>query len=219
MSTAIIGIGNIGGTVARELIAGGEEVVLSATDHEAVEKLAAEIGATAAADNRDAVRRADNVVLALWLDAERGVIDEVRDLLPGKLVIDPSNPVSFGADGSVARTLPDGKSSGEVVASLLPAGTRFVKAFGTISAPMLGSGSKREPKPAVLFYATDDDTAAAEADRLIRAAGFDPVQVGGVAASLRIEMLGDLHAFGGLNGRYLEREEAEALVLTSAPTS
>jgi hypothetical protein len=114
MSTAIIGIGNIGGTVARELAAGGEEVLLSATDHAGVEKLADEIGAlaTAAKDNRDAVQRADAVVLALWLDPMRGVIDEVADLLPGKLVIDPSNPVSYSADGTVSRTLPDGQSSG-----------------------------------------------------------------------------------------------------------
>src|SRR5690348_11022112 len=122
MTTAIIGIGNIGGTVARKLAAAGEEVVLSATDPDAVRKLASEIGtgATAAADNRDAVRRADTVLLALWLDPMREVIAEVSDLLPGKLVIDPSNPVSYGADGSASRLLPDGQSSGEVVSGLLP---------------------------------------------------------------------------------------------------
>ena len=36
MATAIIGIGNIGGTVARQLVAGGESVVLSAGDPDAV---------------------------------------------------------------------------------------------------------------------------------------------------------------------------------------
>lgn len=217
MTTAIIGIGNIGGTVARELAAGGEEVILSATDRDAVQNLADEIGAsaTAAVDNRDAVQRADTVVLALWLDPMRGVIRELADLLGGKLVIDPSNPVAYSADGTVSRTLPDGQSSGEVVSGLLPPGARFVKAFGTMSAPMLGSGANREPAPAVLFYATDDDTAAVEAERLIRTAGFEPVRAGGVGASLRIEIGGDLHAFGGLNGRYIEKDEAEALVLAT----
>ena len=140
MTTAIIGIGNIGGTVARELAKGGEAVVLSATDQAAVQKLASEIGAnaTAAKDNREAVGRADAVILALWLDPMRGVINEVADLLPGKLVIDPSNPVAYSADGQVSRTLPEGQSAGEVVSGLLPPGTRYVKAFGTMSAPMLG---------------------------------------------------------------------------------
>lgn len=213
MTTAIIGIGNIGGTVARELAAGGEAVVLSATDHAAVQKLASEIGAnaTAAKDNRDAVQRADAVVLALWLDPMPGVIDEVADLLPGKVVIDPSNPVAYSTDGQVSRTLPEGQSAGEVVSGLLPQGARYVKAFGTMSAPMLGSGANREPRT-VLFYASDDDTAAPEAERIIRTAGFEPVRAGGVAASIRIEVGGDLHAFGGLNGRMVNRDEAESLL-------
>ena len=69
MTIAIIGIGNIGGTVARELASGGEPVVLSAVNHEDLVKLTAEIGsrATAAPSNRDAVQRADTVVLALRL--------------------------------------------------------------------------------------------------------------------------------------------------------
>ena len=40
MTTAIIGIGNTGGTRARELASGDEAVVLSATSPDAVEKLA-----------------------------------------------------------------------------------------------------------------------------------------------------------------------------------
>jgi 8-hydroxy-5-deazaflavin:NADPH oxidoreductase len=40
----------------------------------------------------------------------------------------------------------------------------------------------REPRRAVLFYATDDDTAATTIERLIRAAGFDPLKAGDVAA-------------------------------------
>jgi len=41
MTTAIIGIGNIGGTVARDLTAGGEPVVLSAVNADDLAKLAA----------------------------------------------------------------------------------------------------------------------------------------------------------------------------------
>ena len=133
MTTAIVGVGSIGGTVARELAAGGEPVLLSATSSDSVQKLAGEIGtpATAALDNRDAVQRADAVILALWLGPMKAVIDEVVDLLPGKLVIDPSNPIAIAADGTVSRTLPDGQSAGAVVAGWLPQGTRYAKAFGT----------------------------------------------------------------------------------------
>lgn len=218
MTTAIIGVGNIGGTVARELASGGEPVLLSATSSDKVQKLAAEIGppATAASDNRDAIQRADTVILALWLDPMKAVIDEVADLLPGKLVIDPSNPIAIAADGTTSRTLPDGQSAGEVVASWLPQGTRYAKAFGTLPAPLLSSGANRTPKPAVLFYTTDDARAATQVERLIRIAGFEPMTVdGGVREAGRIEVGGDLHAFGGLNGRLLDREEAASLLRTS----
>jgi predicted dinucleotide-binding enzyme len=45
----------------------------------------------------------------------------------------------------------------------------------------------------VLFYATDDDHAGEEVERLIRTAGFEPVKVGGVEQSGRLEVGGDLH--------------------------
>jgi hypothetical protein len=35
---------------------------------------------------------------------------------------------------------------------------------------------------------------------------------GGVAKSARIEVGGDLHPYGGLNGRLVDREEAASLV-------
>ena len=221
MTTAIIGIGNIGGTVARELASGGEPVVISAVNADDPAKLAAEIGsrATAAPSNRDAVQRADTIVLALWLGPMKTVIDEVADLLPGKLVVDTSNPISVDADGSISRTLPYGQSAAEVVRGWLPNGTRYAKAFGTLSAPLLGSSAHRTPEPAVLFYTTGDAAAASEVERLIGLAGFEPVRAGDVHDSLRIEVGGDLHAFGGLNGRAVDRQEAKSLVNSSKPTA
>ena len=49
-------------------------------------------------------------------------------------------------------------------------------AFGTLPADLLESSSNQSPQRAVLFYATDDDPAAQEVERLIRIAGFDPVR-------------------------------------------
>jgi predicted dinucleotide-binding enzyme len=89
--------------------------------------------------------------------------------------------------------LPKGQSSGEVVAGWLSAGARLAMAFGTLSADLLESASNRSPDPAVLFYATDDDRAGEEVGRLIRTAGFEPVKVGGIEQSGRLEVGGDLH--------------------------
>jgi hypothetical protein len=66
-------------------------------------------------------------------------------------------------------------------------------AFGSMSGKLFDSSSNRSPEPAVLFYATDDDRAGEEVERLIRTAGFEPARIGGVEQSSRLEVGGDLH--------------------------
>ena len=213
MTTAIIGVGNIGGAVARHLVAGGEPVVLAAKDKSNADALAGELGPLArAASVEDAITDADVVVLALWLDALRELIPQHARLFEGKVVVDPSNPIGFDESGQPFRTLPEGQSAGSVVAALLPGGAHFVKAFGTLAADALAAGAHREPRRAALLYATDDDTAASTIERLIRAAGFDPLKAGGVADAGRIEAPGgDLHQFG-LNGQLVDLDKAHALL-------
>src|SRR3989442_14608529 len=213
MATAIIGTGNIGGTLARHLVRGGEPVVLAAKDEANAAALVQELGELArAASVEDAIADADAVVFAVWLDTTKELIGTDARLLENKVVIDPSNPIGFDESGQVIRTLPDGQSSGSVVAALLPAGAHYVKAFGTLSADALAGGANREPRRAVLFYATDDDAAATTIERLIRAAGFEPLKAGRVADAGRVEMPGgDLHQ-ASLNGALLDLDEASAAV-------
>jgi 8-hydroxy-5-deazaflavin:NADPH oxidoreductase len=135
MTTAVIGTEGIGSAIARELASGGETLRLSSADNESARMLAAEIGrAAVAAGNRDALRSADAVVLALRFAVLKGVIDEIASSLIGKLVVVPSNPFSADAQGNVSRLLPKGQSSGQVVAGWLPAGARLAMAFGAMSA-------------------------------------------------------------------------------------
>ena len=187
MTTAIIGVGNLGGTVARHLVGGGESVVLAAKDESRAQALANELGPLArAASVEDAIGDADVVVLATWLDQTRELVPAQNRLLENKVVVDPSNPIGFDENGQMIRTLPDGESSGSVVVGLLPASAHYVKAFGTLGADQLATSANRDPR-AVLFYATDDAAAEATAQRLIRAAGFEPLKVGSVSDAGRIE--------------------------------
>jgi predicted dinucleotide-binding enzyme len=139
------------------------------------------------------LRGAGAVVLALRFTVLKSVIDEIADTLTGKLVVVPSNPVGLDAQGNVVRLLPEGQSSGQVVTGWLPAGALLAMAFGSMSAELFESSSNRSPERAVLFYATDDDRAGEEVERLIRTAGFEPVKVGGIEQSGRFEVGGDLH--------------------------
>jgi hypothetical protein len=218
MTTAIIGVGNIGGAVARDLVAGGEPVVLAAKDKSNADALADELGPLArAASVEGAIADGDAVIFAVWLDTIKELIPQHARLLEGKVAVDPSNPIGFDESGQPFRTLPEGQSAGSVVAALLPAGVHYVKAFGTLAADALAAGAHREPRRAVLFYATDDDTAATTIERLFRAAGFDPLKAGGVADSGRIEAPGgDLHQFG-LNGELVDLDQARAAVVGGVP--
>ena len=98
-----------------------------------------------------------------------------------------------------------------MVAALLPASAHYVKAFGTLGWDALANGANREPR-AVLFYATDDDVAATTIERLIRAAGFEPLKAGGLADAGRIEGPGGDLAQFGLNGELLDLDQARAAV-------
>jgi 8-hydroxy-5-deazaflavin:NADPH oxidoreductase len=213
LTTAIIGVGNIGSALARHLVDGAEPVVLAAKDDSRAEAITNELGPLArAASVEDAIAGADVVVFAVWLDTIKELIPRHARLLESKFVVDPSNPLGFDENGQMIRTLPEGQSSGSVVAALLPAGAHYVKAFGTLGADALASAANREPRRAVLFYATNDDAAATTIERLIRAAGFEPLKAGGVADAGRIEMPGgDLHQ-AGLNGALLDLDEARAKV-------
>jgi 8-hydroxy-5-deazaflavin:NADPH oxidoreductase len=209
LTTAIIGVGQLGGTVARHLTNGGEPVVLAAADEAHAKALADELGPNAsAASVEDAIAAADVVVLATWLDQTRKLVPAQTRLLENKVVVDPSNPIGF-ENGQMIRTLPEGQSSGSVVAGLLPASAHYVKAFGTLGAvEQLATGANHDPR-IVLFYATDDDAAEATAQRLIRTAGFEPLKVGGVPDAGRIE-----GPDGDLQGRILALDEARATIAT-----
>jgi 8-hydroxy-5-deazaflavin:NADPH oxidoreductase len=209
MTTSIIGVGSLGGTVARHLAAGGEPVVLAALDEAHAQSLADELGPNAsAASVEDAIAGSDTVVLATWLDQSREYVPGLASVLENKVVIDPSNPIGF-ENGQMIRTLPEGQSSGSVVARMLPASARYVKAFGSLGAvEQLATSANRDPR-VVLFYATDDDVAEAAARRLIGAAGFEPLKVGGVSEAGRIE-----GPDGELQGQIFDLDEARATIAT-----
>jgi hypothetical protein len=207
-TVAIIGTGNIGSTLATEFAAGGQDFLLAGRDQEAAGKIAAGLGGHAEAVSVDeAVDWAGVLAVAVWLDDFRQFIAQYGDRLAGKVIIDPSNPVGPDGEGGYRKVIGEQESSGQILAGLLPAGARLVKAFGTLSAQSLAAATRQEPDRAVLFYAADDGAAGDLVAGLIRVAGFDPVRVGGLDQSVRIEMFGDLHEYGAL-GRVVTRTEA-----------
>jgi predicted dinucleotide-binding enzyme len=212
MKTAIIGLGNIGKQVALNLIAGGRKLIVA--DHgpaKAADFARASNGMARAGSVGDAIAEADIIVFAVYFDAIKGLLTEYRGSLPGKIIVDPSNPIAPDGSGGFKKIIPQDQSSGKILAALLPPGAKFVKAFGSLAAGTLKSGARRSPEPNVLFYASDDRDAGNAVADLIKASGFAPVRVGGVDQSIRIEVFGDLHELGKL-GKVVTVKEAAGLV-------
>jgi 8-hydroxy-5-deazaflavin:NADPH oxidoreductase len=171
MRVAVVGAGRIGGNVARRLARAGHEVtVCFARDETALRAFAAEIGA-AVATPAEAVAAAEVVVVAVpW-----GVIDEAlaqAGPLAGKVVIDTTN--QFGAGAMPAA----GQTEAAFNAARMP-GARYTKSFNTLTSAFQAQVAHRDPR-VVQWLCGDDDEAKAIVAGLVRDAGYEPVDVGGV---------------------------------------
>lgn len=207
-TVAIIGTGNIGSTLAADFAAGGQGFLLAGREQEDARQLASRLGGHAEAVSLDeAVDRADVLILAVWFDVFKQFVAQYGERLAGKVIVDPTNPIGPDDSGGFQKIIGAQESSGKILAGLLPTGARLVKAFGTLSAPTLAATARRKPERAVLFYAADDDAAGDVVADLIDSGGYEPVRVGGLDQSIRIEAFGELHELGGL-GRAVTKAEA-----------
>jgi hypothetical protein len=212
MKTAIIGLGNIGSRVAKNLVAGRESIIVATRDLAKAKAFAKTVSGDAEAMSiADAVKTADVVILGIWFETIKEFVTTHRASLIGKIVVDPSNPIAPDGKGGFNKIIPADQSSGQIIARLLPEGSELVKAFGTLSAGSLEAAARRKPEPAVLFYATDYPEAGRAVAKLIAASGFASVNVGGVDQSGRLEAFGDLNEYGKL-GKLVTSKEAAVII-------
>jgi len=209
---AVIGLGNIGKVVASNLVKSNRPVIVASRKLEAAQSYAQELGALATAtETVEAIKQADIVVLSVWFNTIQEFMKEYATELEGKIIIDPSNPIAPDENGGFKKIIGEKESAGEINLSLVPKGAKFAKALGTLGAASLESAAFQTPENAVLFYATDDESINADVEQLISDTGFEPVRVGGIDQSIRIEVFGDLHEFGAL-GKTVTASEANSKI-------
>ncbi len=206
---AVIGLGNIGNAVATNLVKGNRSVIVADRKMEKAKALAQKLGSLAQPmDIPAAIKEADIIVLAIWFNAIKEVFNQYATELQGKIIVDPSNPIAPDEKGGFKKIIGENESAGEFLSSLLPKGAKLVKALGTLGVASLGNAAFQKPEQAVLFYATDDSSINGQIEQLIRDNGFEPVHIGGLDQSIRIEVFGDLHEFGAL-GKTVTASEAK----------
>lgn len=209
---AIIGLGAIGKVLATNLTRGHRAIIVADRDKTKANALANELGALVQPlEIPAAVKTADIIVMAIWFDAIKEVLDQYSTDFKDKIIVDPSNPIAPNNKGGFDKIIGATESAGEINAALLPGGAKLAKALGSLGAASLENAARQKPEPAVLFYATDDTSIDAEIELLIRDAGFEPLRVGGIDQSIRIEVFGDLHQFGAL-GKTVTLSEAREKV-------
>lgn len=209
---AVIGLGNIGKTIAQNFVKGNRPVIIASRKLEDATTLAQELGSLAtASETGEAIKNADIIVLSVWFNTIKELFEQYSTELKGKIIIDPSNPIAPDENGGFKKIIGEKESAGQLNAAILPQGAILVKAFGTLGAASLANAAYQMPEKNVLFYATDGTTVDANVEQLIHDNGFDAVKVGGLDQSIRIEVFGDLHEFGAL-GKAVNATEAKAKI-------
>lgn len=207
---AVIGLGNIGKVVATNLVKGNRPVILASRKLEDAKSLAQKLGDLATpAETLAAIKEADIIVLSVWFDTIKEFLSKYASELHGKIIVDPSNPIAPDDNGGFKKIIGEKESAGQLNAAALPKGSKLVKALGTLGAASLTNAAFQKPEASVLFYATDDTSVNPDIDQLIHDNGFEPLRVGGLDQSIRIEVFGDLHEFGAL-GKTVTVTEAKA---------
>jgi len=167
MKIAIIGTGNIGGTLGGRWRAAGHEVVYGSRAGSGEGPGGAPLMAVG-----DALAGADVVVLAVPGGAVGEVVSANGDALAGKVVIDAANRIGepeVNSRALVAAAAPD---------------ARYVRAFNT-----LGWENFADPLPGAALFFTADPGARPTADELITAVGLEPVFAGPADASGTVDAL------------------------------
>ena len=185
MKIGIVGTGNIGATLARQLAAQGDDVtVANSRGPETLTELAKQTGATPVAIT-DIANDRQVVILAIPQKAVPDLASAIRDRLPDDVVVvDAGNYVPAARDGAIAAL-----DAGMVESRWTETQLRHavVKAFNTIGASSLRTGARPAGAPdRFAAPVAGDDTAAKEiVIGLLDQLGFDGFDAGSLDDSWR----------------------------------
>ena len=185
MKIAIIGAGNVGGTLGKRWAGAGHEVLFGVRDpaREKYQSLVTQTGGRARlASNEEAAAEAQAIVLATPWTTTEAALTACGDLA-GKIIIDATNPL--GADLNLGVGLSD--SGGEQVARWAP-GARVVKAFNSTGFNVMDD-PLLDGRHAVMFIAGDDQAAKGVVLDLASAIGFEAIDAGPLKIARLLEPL------------------------------
>jgi len=194
MRIAVIGAGNIGGTLGRAWLAAGHEVRFGVPSPEKYAELTA--GGATVTTVGDAVEGAEVVVLATPGGAVGGILSLIAAGLDGVVVLDATISVGGGgplnASASVAAAAPNAV---------------YYRAFNTLGWENFATPTFAHGERADLFFAGPDGPTRGSVERLIADVGLRPVWVGGADQVETVDGVTRLW-FALVMGRHMPRHTA-----------
>lgn len=185
MEIGIIGAGAIGGNIARLAAAAGIDVTIAnSRGPESLRGLAEELGARVTAGTIPQAATAGTLTV---LAVPPTALDDFRELLDGRIVLDTSNYYPY-RDGRIAELDAGDVTNAEYAQRRLP-GSRLVKAFSNILAPHIPLLARPQGATdrSALPVAGGDPQARAVVMDLVDRLGFDAVDAGSAADAWRFE--------------------------------
>lgn len=191
MKVGILGTGDVGKAIAKGLLALGHEVMIgarSATSEKAA-AVAQELGAGASTGSfADAARFGEAVVLATLGSVNDQVIAATGAAnLAGKVLLDTTNPLDFSKGFPPSLLVPAEGSGGQQIQALAPA-AKVVKVFNTVGNALMFRPELPGGAPS-MFLCGDDEGAKAAVAKLVTDFGWEPVDVGTLAAAHWLEAM------------------------------
>ncbi|HWE75611.1 MAG TPA: NADPH-dependent F420 reductase [Stellaceae bacterium] len=193
-TVAIIGgTGAEGGGIALRLAKAGHRVLIGSRDAAKAKTAATELAARASAEiagdgNRAVAAAAEIVIVTVPYAAERPTIEDIRDLLPGKILVDATAPLVPPRVNRVQ--LPEGGSAVAAIQALLGEQVKVVSAFQNVSAENLRHVD--EPVDCDVLVCADDAPARQVVIDLIASMGMRGIDGGPICNSAVAEALTSL---------------------------
>lgn len=191
ISIAIIGgTGKQGSALARRFARAGVRVIIGSRDALKGEKAARGINSAfgittvSGMSNREAATRSDILLLALPYDGMRPILEDIREVATGKIVINIASAIESQRK-SRAQIPPEGSITAEVQ-KFFGENTRVVAAFQNISPEALEGESKVD---ADVLVCGGDKEARAQVIALIQKMGFDAFDAGTLANAVAVETM------------------------------
>lgn len=192
MKVTIVGAGNMGKGLVKQLASAGHQVTVTARDLEKATAVASEFANVTALPAAQALGDADAVVVATAYADAVPALQALGDL-DGRVVIDITNPLTADYMG---LTIGHSTSAAEEIAKAVP-GAQVVKAFNTVFAPVLAAGPQLGGERVPVFYAGDSEQGRALVRTLIESTGFAPVDAGPLKNARYLEAVAGLNIWFG----------------------